>query len=346
MTVIVPQQKGTAAGGTPAAGSDLPDDTVVALDDRAADLFGLAADDRCPWPRFREAARRRNFDVAALAYAVQQARAFQAVPTSLEQFRGVGNRLRYRPIIYSVDQEHSGKLGLKLVFWKLTGEAEPELFNAFDRVRLVFNLATKFRRQVGEQHVAEAMDARNKSMPERVEFLRRVLYDIENLTAEAETEKLSDKERLIAAFDAPQQHKIRQMFAEWDEVYGRLRDAVDTERCHAPADLLRPMRSMNREFLLMSAERLRQLVSEFPAPDDDYDDDVDDGHAGGRGGGAPTSGTSARARDGRLRGMAPTTARGAVPDSPRRVSPASRTSDRTALIGTAGAPSRRTSIDG
>src|SRR5687767_4851482 len=216
MTVVVPAQKSlplssssaaAASGPLPplaapssAVAEDLPDQAFVVLDRLAAELFGLAEDEQCPWPRFRDAARRCNFDVRSLARAVHYARSQQAVPTSLEQFRAARDRLRYRPMVFSVDAKRSGELRLKLVFWTLTGEAEPELFNAFERVRLLFNLATRFRRQVGKQHAEPALRLRRAPEQAKVAFLKRVLHDIERLAAEAEADDLADGERLIEAF--------------------------------------------------------------------------------------------------------------------------------------------------
>jgi hypothetical protein len=158
---------------------------------------------------------------------------------------------------------------LKVVFWAQPPSADPVVSNHFERVRRLFNLATKFRHQVGEQYSDESHRYKGRPLSERIDFLKCVLHDIDATSQDAEADGLRDSDKLLAAFDEPARSEIEQMFVKWEGALSGLKDAIATSNCDVPADLLRPMRLLNRRFLLLSAERLHQLVSQFYIPGSD-----------------------------------------------------------------------------
>ena len=164
MTIVVPPTD------QPLAPDDLPDQAHVVLDRPMADLLDLQEDEQYPWPQFREKARGFCFDIRSLVKAVHDARSQQAVPTSLEQFRAPRDRQGYRPIIYSVSWKKSGEVQLKLVFWAQS-KADPALSNSFERVRRLFNIASRFRHRVDEQYGNEALKFRPRPLAEKIGFL-------------------------------------------------------------------------------------------------------------------------------------------------------------------------------
>ena len=56
------------------------------------------------------------------------------------------------------------------------------------------------------------------------------------------------------------------MFEEWDSAMQGLRHAIETSTCDDPYEILKPVRVLNRRFLVLAAARLHHLVSNFPVP--------------------------------------------------------------------------------
>ena len=266
MRVIVPPPKRSRQPNL----DDLPEGTCVVLDPAVAKLVGIAGEARCPWQTFKAAADKYHFDVASLVRAVAEARGQLSESTSLEQFRG-RDRLAYRPIIYNVDYKRSGEVTLELVLWELPPLMDPEITNSFERILRVLNLAARFRRQVSEQHGLEVYKARSRTPGERVELLRRVLYDVNDLSRQARFHRLHERPMLFEAFGEGRRDEVQEMLDRWDAAKAGLKEAVASGRCDEPDAVLERMREVNRMFLRAAAGRLNELVYQFHGTTDAAD---------------------------------------------------------------------------
>jgi hypothetical protein len=260
MMLKLPKRKDPAA--------DPMDGATVVLYNDTPRLFGILAQPHkeLRWTEFLEHASRGDFDLKGLRGAVADVMNRRTGPTFLEQFRGKDG-VGYRPIIFNLEWTEKGAVEIKLMFWAQSTLNEPAKANDFDWVHRILDSALRFRTHIGEQHGNAAIELRNKSSEEKVNFFELLLRDLAELGARSEREGLQDWDRLRRAFSVTQQVELNRIKREWDDAMNMIQDAVSARACNGdPVEMIRPLRTANRDFMLLALARLSDLMRDFRVP--------------------------------------------------------------------------------
>jgi hypothetical protein len=247
---------------------DLPGKTTVDLDAGTAELLCLQPGYAYPWKRFKSEALKFNFDVEKLIETVSLARTLRAVPAGLRLFRAPHDNCGYRPLVYDVTRKDNGGVEIQLMLAPLPRTVTPEGLNMFERVFALLDPAKKFLREVSETYGPQ-LPLIDQSSDEKVrrQFLKSILFSIEQIGAEAHNDGTGNPATLPAlsdAFDKSNEGEIRDLQYKWKLCRDELKRAIERpKRAARPSDILNPMRAINMAFLRLSLERLQQLASEF-----------------------------------------------------------------------------------
>ncbi len=246
----------------------IPREAVVRGDASSLAIFGLAGGDHL-WGEVVDSVGRHGTSdwVEEIGKAFHLAAKRHVIEPARETFRSANGGKIFRPVLYKVALENGRPVTASVV---ITEELTPP--DVGGPMFRLLKMSTRFGEEVISPYIgkmAELADVRGAAA-----VLRQLLESVETIELESEKRGFKDEKNVQAYFgsDEAAKAKVGEMFGSWGLIREKLVIAVETEDLELAETVLRDMDRLQREFILLAAERYLELVRQdnahlLPPPD-------------------------------------------------------------------------------